>query len=96
MRHVSLTAVVLVLASVAGCGSRYRSVTTPVVDGATGTVYAFEVNDGRGAGDETIAIICNEELTRVCYRVRPVDALQSEDLGALQRALRELRARRAE
>jgi hypothetical protein len=90
----------LALASLAilpacGGGSTRRSITTPVVDDHTGTVYAFETDDRRGSADETIVIICNEQLTRVCYRVRPVDALSSEDQVALQEALRELR-RRAE
>lgn len=87
-------------AVVPGCGAARdarRSVTAPVIDEATGTVYALEVDDavGRFSSDQTVVVICNEELSRVCYRVRPVDALDAEDLAALQTALRELRRRRA-
>lgn len=88
------------LAAASGCGAApgaHRSVTAPVIDEATGTVYALEVDNesGRFISDRTVVVICNEELSRVCYRVRPVDALDPEDLAALQSALRELRRRRA-
>lgn len=88
----------ILLACCAGCRSaQSRAITTPVIDPSTGTVYAFEVHDVAGRGsDETLAIICNEELSGVCYRVRPGDALDGDDLRALQNALRELRVRRAE
>lgn len=74
---------------------QHRTITAPVVDEHTGTVYAFETHDLAGRReDETVAIICNEELTGICYRVVPVDALDPANLRALQDALRELRGRR--
>lgn len=66
---------------------QHRTITPPVVDEHTGTVYAFETHDLAGRReDETVAVICNEELTGICYRVVPVDALEPADLRALGRA----------